>query len=198
MRLIILCRTQGRNLSDYMFREGSNVAINIIDNIVLECAGLVYHELSYIAEKLHKNALWTSLAARSSRPRKALENIKEMMELCSVHPLLHSIGGHLRDGTDEIMESLLGPQSVIDWMACCKCMKKEASFCPSWSLSGSRDTHVFYIDSCGVFLFLEIAPEGQLLRADLIEKEAVGAATGRQKAIQIVTNFLLHFLWQSL
>jgi hypothetical protein len=200
MRLIILCRTQGHNLSDYMFREGSNVAIHIIDNIVLECAGLIYEQLSFMAEKLHKNAMWKSLSTRSVRPtsRKTLDYVEEMMELCSVQPVLHALGSSLRDGTDEIMETLLGPQSAIDWKSCCQAMKKELSFGPNWSFNGRCDAHLFFFEPCGIFLFLEITPGGQLHRADLIEKEANSSGKSRLTTIQIFMNFLLHFLWQSL
>ena len=198
MRLIILCRTQGRNLSDYMFREGSNVAIHIIDNIVLECAGLVYGELSHIAEKLYRNAMWKNLSSRSFRPRKTFEYANEMMELCSVQPILQATGGNFRDGNETIMESLLGSQSAIDWKMCCQCMRKENSFGPSRSFTGSHETHLFFVETSGVFLLLELTPSGKLRRAELVEREFDSSGKSRQMTIQILMNFLLHFLWQSL
>lgn len=198
MRLIILCRTQGRNLSDYMFREGSNVAIHIIDNIVLECVGLVHEELSYIAEKLYRNAMWKNLSTRSSRPRMTLEYAKEMMELCSVQPILQAMGGNCRDDNERIIESLLGPQSAIDWKMCCQCMKKELSFGPSRSFTGSHETHLFFIESTGVFVLLELTLCGKLQRADLVEREADVSGKSRQMTVQILMNFILHFLWKSL
>ena len=40
MQLVILCRTQGKDIYDYMFREGSNTALSVLDNIGCEAAGL--------------------------------------------------------------------------------------------------------------------------------------------------------------
>lgn len=200
MRLIILCRTQGRNLSDYMFREASNVAIHIIDNIVFEFAGLLHDELSYIAEKLHKDAVWQSFTTRSSRPRKTLAHVHELLELCSIYSALPLMGNG-RDGSASVMGSLLGPNSVLDWRSCCLSMKKERSFGPCWSFSGShQDTHLFYLESCGNFLLLELSRDGELCRADIVEKEEESSSSKSRQAmsIQVFANFLLHFLWQSL
>ncbi len=196
MRLIILCRTQGRNLSDYMFREGSNVAVHILDYIVCDAAGLVYKELTSVAEKLHKDAMWKSLSTRSSRPRKTLGYIQEMLELCTVRPILQSLGNNVRDGATELLATLLGSESGIDWKCCCLFMKKERSFGPSWSISGEKvDIHLFYMEFCDTFLFLEVGFNGILQRVDIIEKDENAPNHARQMATQIFSNFLLHFLW---
>lgn len=199
MRLLILCRTQGRNLSDYMFREGSNVAVHILDNIVCEAAGLVYKELSSVAEKLHKEAIWKSMSTRGSRPRKTLEHIEEMLELCSVRPVLQSLGSNLRDGAADIITTLLGNELGIDWKSCCLCMKKERSFGASWSISGDvLDTHLLHVEPCDTFLLLELDSSGVLQRADVIEKEENASNSYRQMTTQIFANFLLHYIWQTL
>ena len=44
-----------------MFREGSNVAIRILDNIAVEAAGLAYKELHFIAERLRKDGVDAAL-----------------------------------------------------------------------------------------------------------------------------------------
>jgi hypothetical protein len=199
MRLIILCRTQGRNLSDYMFREGSNVAVHILDNIVCEAAGLVHKELSSMAEKLHKEAIWKTMSTRGSRPRKTSEHIEEMLELCTVRPVFQSIGSNLRDGAADIVATLLGAELGIDWKLCCFCMTKERSFGASWSICGeAMDTHLFYVEPCGTFLLLELDSNGTLERADIIEKEEKAPNSDRQMTTKIFANFLLHFLWQTL
>lgn len=182
-----------------MFREGSNVAIHIIDNIVFEAAGLVHDELSSIAKKLHKDAIWKSLSTRSSRPRKTLEYINEMVELSYVRPVYQSLGSNLRDGAAEVITSLLSSESGIDWRACFLCMKKERTFGPSWSINGGEfDTHLFYVESCGTFLLMELHAFGSLQRVDIIEKEEGASTSMRQMTIQIFANFLLHFVWQGL
>lgn len=199
MGIVVLCRTQGRNLSDFMFREGSNIAIHILDHIVLEAAGLVYKELASVAEKLHKETIWKSLSTRTSRLRKSQEYIQEMLELCSVRSIMQSLGNNVRDGAPNILSALLVPDSGVDWKACCLCMKKERSFGPSWSISGpKRDTHIFFVELCNTFLCLELGPDGILQRADIIEQDENTNNSARQLTVQVFSNFLLHFLWQCL
>ena len=199
MGIVILCRTQGRNLSDFMFREGSNIAIHILDHIVLEAAGLVYKELASVAEKLHKETIWKSLSTRSSRLRKSQEYLQEMLQLCSVRSIMQTLGTNVRDGAPHILSTLLGPDSGIDWKACCLCMKKERSFGPTWSLAGvPHDTHIFFMEVSNTFLFLELGSDGSLQRADIIEKDENTHNSARQLTIQIFSNFILHFLWQCL
>jgi hypothetical protein len=182
-----------------MFREGSNVAVHILDNIVCESAGLVYKELSSIAEKLHKEAIWKSMSTRGSRPRKTLEHVEEMLELCAVRPVVQSVGSSLLDGAADIIATLLDTESGIDWKLCCHCIKKERSLGASWSISGEHvDTHLFYVEPCATFLLLELDSNGTLQRADIIEKEENAPNTQRQMTTQIFANFLLHFLWQTL
>lgn len=200
MKLTILCRTQGRSLSDYMFREGSNVAIHILDNIVLEAAEMVYNELTFIAEKLHKDSVWSSFSTRGSRPRKTLEYVQELISLCTCHPMLDVRGNHLQDGANEILEELLDPGTTsIDWKSCCFWMKKDRFFGPAWSINGkSVDTHILYIESCETFLLLELNSKGSLLRVDIIEKSENSLNNQRLRTTQIFANFLLHFVWQNL
>ena len=197
MRIVILCRTQGRNLSDFMFREGSNIAIHILDHIVLEAAGLVYKELASVAEKLHKETIWKSLSTRTTRLRKSQEYIEEMLHLCSVRSILQTLGNNTRDGAPQILSTLLGPDSGIDWKACCRSMKKERSFGPSWSINGAKhDTHIFFMELCNTFLCLELGTDGNLQRADIIEKDENTNNSTRQLTVQVFSNFLLHYLWQ--
>ena len=92
MRLTILCRTQGRNLTDYVFREGSNVAMHTLDYIVFEASGLVYNELSYMAEKLYKDTLWTSLSTKGPQKDKSLEYIQQALDLFVTTPLVDAGG----------------------------------------------------------------------------------------------------------
>ena len=182
-----------------MFREGSNVAVHILDNIVCEAADLVYKELSSVAEKLHKDAVWKSMSTRVSRPRKTLEHIEEMLELCAVRPVLQSLGNNLRDGASGIVATLLGTESGIDWKLICRCMKKERSFGASWSISGKvSDTHLFYIEPCDTFLLLDLDSNGTLQKADIIERDENAPTSNRQMTTQLFANFVLHVVWQTL
>jgi hypothetical protein len=200
MQLVILCRTQGRNLSDFMFRENSNVAIHILDNIALEAASLAYKELKFVSEKLLKYALWKSFSSKAAfkHARTAEEGIHEMLKLTYVRPLLQSLGNNLTGGLPGIATHL-GPDSGIDWTACCASMKQDPSFLPNWSLgSVGFVTNLFFVEPEDIFLLLKVDPNGGLLGVDLVEKDESMALERRQITIQRFLNFLLHFIWFSL
>ena len=152
-----------------MFREGSNVAIRILDNIAVEAAGLAYKELRFVSEELRKETLWLgfsspSLAAKQPIPSR--EAMEEMLSLSCVRPLSQLDGNGLTDSLPEL-QMLLGDESEINWSACCKCMKKDQQlFSPHWSLVESLPphqhhqgaaTHLFYMQDEDLFLLLTVS-----------------------------------------
>ena len=180
--MVILCRTQGRNLADFMFREKSNVAIRILDNIAVEAAGLAYKELRFCSQKLRKERLWTSFSSSptgSKHPTPLRESMDEMLRLSRVLPLsLPQLNGHnLTDGLPELA-MLLGDESGIDWSICCKCMRRDKRvFSPYWSFDSPprppptqnhhyehqeqpelpTTTHLFYMREEDLFLLLQVS-----------------------------------------
>lgn len=205
MELIILCRTQGRNLSDFMFREDSNVAIHILDNIAIDAAGLALKELHYAAECLFMERLWKSLSSRRARTSPSTrqtirEDLQELMRLACIHPLyqLHSNGAIPITIPHEI-QFLLGPDSGIEWNICCTAMKRNKSFSPNWSIDDESTTkNLFYIEKYDVFLMLVLDENHSLLRsAEIIEKGK--ADNGKHHVVfDILVNFTLHFVWNTL
>jgi hypothetical protein len=200
MQLVILCRTQGRNLSDFMFREGSNVAMRILDNIVLEGSSIVFTELRLGAKMLLKDSLWQQFSSKSTLKPTANteENIREMLTLTNVRPLQHLLGNTLKgNGLD--ISTLLESETGIDWISCCHAMKCEPSFGPNWSLNGDGiTTHLFFMEHEDVFLLIGVDANGALLKAGLVEKDESMTLERRQITMQKFSNFLLHFIWQSL
>jgi hypothetical protein len=201
MQLVILCRTQGRNLSDYMFREGCNVAIHVLDNIVYEAAGLAYKELQFVSEKLRRDVLWESVSSKNTvrQPKVAEEDIHEMLRLCHVQPLLDSLGSNRKDSQSEVLTNLLGPESGIDWTACCLRMQREPVFTPNWSLkSEGFATNLYFDQQEDIFVSVGVDQSGRLLRVGLVEKDKSVTVAHRQMTIQRFANFLLHFIWHNL
>jgi hypothetical protein len=200
MLLVILCRTQGRNLSEFMFREGSNVAIHILDNIVLEAAGLAFKELKFVAEKLRRDALWKSFSSNTEGMTSILtqKRIYEMLSLTTVRPLLQVLGNNITSAMPEIT-TLLGPELFVDWTSCCQCMAHDTSFSPYWSIEGDGATnHLFFMEQEDVFLLVGVNESSTLVGAALVEKDDSLTQERRQIALQKFLNFLLHFIWQSL
>jgi hypothetical protein len=183
-----------------MFREGSNVAIHIIDNIVFEAAGLVYKELKFVAEKLLKDTLWKSFSSKSTgnQVMAAQEGIHEMIRLTKVRPLSQVLGNNFTSAFPEIA-TLLGSDSGINWTACCMCMNYDPAFSPSWSLEGGvYVTNIFFVEPEDVFLLLGVNVSGALVRSDLVEKDDSVTLERRQIAMQKFFNFLFHYIWRSL
>jgi hypothetical protein len=214
MQLVILCRTQGRNLSDFMFRDGSNVAIRILDNIAVEAAYLAYKELRFASEKLRKDTLWNSFsssvfAARQLHPPE--EGLREMLTLASVQLILQqvpsartntNVSNVARGSGLSELDILFGPESGIDWFLCCNCMKRDILFSPHWSLDESQDEsemYLFYLREEDLFLLIRLEVQsGTLLGASLVEKDELVTTERRQMAIQRISNYLLHYMWHIL
>ena len=198
MLLVILCRTQGRSLSDFMFREGSNIAIHVLDNIVVESAGLAFKELKFAAERLRRDALWKSLSSISPGKDNGLTQgrINEMLSLTTVRPLLQALGS-MASSIPEIT-TLLSRELCVDWTSCCLCMAQDASFSPHWSIEGDwATTHLFFVQQQDMFLWMRVDKNNTLVRAALVERDASSASQEhRQIAVQKFLNFLLHFIWQ--
>lgn len=205
MELTILCRTQGRNLSDIMFREGSNIAIHILDNIAIDAGGLALKELHYAAESLFMESLWKSYSSRRTKtlrsPSETLrDDLQEMMRLSFIRPLyqLHSNDAIPITISQEI-QFLLGPDSGIDWNKCCTTMKRHQSFSPNWSIEDKGTTsNFFYLPKYDVFLMLVLDERQSILRSvEVIEK---GKPDDGKKLVvfDLFVNFTLHFVWNNL
>lgn len=199
MRIIILCRTQGQNLSDYMFWEGSNVAIHILDNIVLEAADLVYEELKYISTRLQRESLWASLLhATEKKTTDAAAIFDDVLNLSIVRSILESLGTDTGEGAAEILSTLLSNDSGIDWIKCCQMMEKQKNpFGPCFRLQRDEfDTNIMFFISSQILLAFDVDKHGLLKSATMVEKDMATTVQQRQEALQAFADFLLRFIWQ--
>jgi hypothetical protein len=205
MELVILCRTQGRNLADFMFREDSNVAIHILDNIAIDAGGLALKELRYAAECLFIESLWKSFSSRKTKISPSAcqslrDDLQELLRLACTHTLyqLHSNGVYPTTTPLEI-QFLLGQDSGIAWNMCCTAMKQNESFSPSWSIEDESTTsNLFYIRKHDLFLMLIVDHHPSILRsAELIEKNKADDFK-HCLVFDILVNFTLHFVWNTL
>jgi hypothetical protein len=215
MQLVILCRTQGVNIADFMFREGSNVAIHILDNIAFEGAGLTFKELHYVAKCLARDGLWNDLVPKSVLPKKGLslqaspraqpsakEKYNEMVSLSHVISLLDlpfaNSSGKTTISIPTDIFFLFSEEAGLDWRSLSSSMKKCKTFSPLLPFTVDDGTvfNLFYLRSFDVFLKLEIGNRGQLLRADVIEKDH--DTMKAQIIFETVINYILHYVWHSL
>jgi len=208
MKLIILCRTQGIDLADFMFREGSNIAIHILDNIAIEGSGLALKELHFVAECLLKDSLWKSFSSRRSyltlsqstinrMPHQ--QNLYELLRLVPAHPFLQlPINGSFKnDRIPADVSFLFGIESGINWLSCCSSMKQNKFFSPHSSTEEKGSiNNLFYIEQYDIFLMLVVKRDSSLLRIDVIEKKIIPEKY--QLIFDSVVSFILHYVWHNL
>lgn len=209
MKLVILTRTQGLDLADFMFREGSNVAIHVLDNIAIEGSRLALKELHFVAECLLKDTLWKSFSSSNRLPTSTLQsksnrssqhqNLAELLRLVPVHPFLQlPLSGNSKiDGIPAEVKFLFGNESGIDWLSCCASMKQNKFFSPHSSTeSKGFINNLFYIRRFDVFLMIVVKRDASLLRIDVIEKTRT--PDKYHLIFDSVVSFVLQYVWYNL
>ncbi|CAJ1954420.1 unnamed protein product [Cylindrotheca closterium] len=144
MQLVLLCRTQGRDLADFMFREGSNVAIRILDNIVLESSGMAFKALRTAARDLLKDSLWRLLSSptqlQEPAPISMQAEIQELLALTHARRLREVqdrlLGHRKNSNSSKFKSSLMNPSVLLDvnWDSLCDAMHHDPAFAPHWVL----------------------------------------------------------------
>lgn len=210
MELVMLCRTQGVNISDFVFREGSNVAIHILDNIALECGRLAWKEVHNAAKSLLRDRLWKSLTTKPSMPKKGKslqssptpnsESSRTINTLYELSPLVHIqslLDSLIAQGSPHV-NFLFSEQAGLDWNSVCSCLKQcKALSTPTSLLEGEGPLlHLFYMKSFDIFLQFKVERKGELLGIDIIEK--VVDPTTAATVVDAVANCILHFIWHQL
>ena len=208
MKLVILTRTQGLDLADFMFREGSNIAIHILDNIAIEGSRLALNELHFVAECLLKDSLWKSFSSSRS-PSSTLQstsnkiprhhNLHELLRLVPAHPFLQ-LPMNSSSNIDRIpteVNFLFGKESGIDWQSCCSSMKQSKFFSPHSSTEyNGLINNLFYIQRYDIFLMIVVKRDSSLLRIDVIEKKRI--PDKYHLIFDCVVSFVLHYIWHNL
>jgi hypothetical protein len=193
--LIILCRTQGRNLHEFMFRPGSKIAIPIIDNIAVEAAGLAYRELRMAARLLYRDNLWTKLSGKSKAGAPIISEIEELISFCVVKP----VSEILKSNSDLEKIKMICNRNVLgEWTHYCCRLEREPAFSPSWSLGPARK--MFYCRSEDVFLILA-AHSDNTIAVEVMECEEKHDTSTRSRlvfAVQKLLNYLLLSSWNDM
>ena len=208
MKLVILSRTQRLDLADFMFREGSNVAIHILDNIAIEGSRLALKELHFVAECLLKDSLWKSFSSRRSpnttsqstlNKMPQQHNLYELLQLVPSHPFLQlpMSGSFRNDRIHSDASFLFGKESGMNWLSCCSSMKQNKFFSPHSSTEEKGFiNNLFYMERYDVFLMIVVKRDSSLLRIDVIEKKRV--PDKYHLIFDSVVSFILHFVWYNL
>lgn len=197
-----------------MFREGSNVAIHILDNIGIEAGGLAYGALHHAAESLMRDRLWKSFSAVDLQAP-VQETFWEMLEIVHVDVLMSSKNDSLGGGNcmpigsagglSDGMACLMDSEMQIDWQGVIVAMKREKIFSPNFTIAGFNKVdaetgcqrHVFYLPRQDVFLMLGVNPKSFLVvSVDMVSRDRNPEQS--QSAMETFLNFVLSFLWHGL
>jgi hypothetical protein len=195
LRLVVLCHTQGRDLHDFMFREGSNFAISVVDNIAVECAGLAYDALCLAATVLERDTLWNQVSSAETVNPPTETNILELLRLCRVK----HFSEYLEGPSDlQRFNMILNGDGVGDWAYCCSLLQKEPAFSPSMQVGDSQ--MMFYCAAEDAFLLLKADSSGCTASIDIVEREDCASKADNKAVftIQKLLNCFLFSLWRDL
>ena len=192
MCLYILCRTQGRDLYEFMFRDGSNVAVSLFSNIAIEAAGIAYTELRIAAFNLHRDSVWNSLVTSSGG---SADRVLELLQVCNVTRL-----NDIFPDVDQLVSlqndpALFDPNRLLDYIT------KDPTYSLSWQnteLDGITHQRLYYLCNDDIYLMVSTCLHGVQSHFELIErptKDDTGTDQRMKKVVGKIINSLLYFLW---
>jgi hypothetical protein len=200
MTMVMLCRTQGMNINDFMFRQGSSIAMPILCYIAIEAAGLAFVEIRSAAVNLQRDTVWNLFLPpeNTSKPLVSSVQVTELLELCSVTPLVSLLDNSTN--SDRLRE-VLNDSSLLNPTGMCNCLAKDPSFSLAWESldeSGIENRYLFHLRTKELFLLIYTVRSGATcsVHLDLIEKRKNRAIETRNNGIVLMlANFVIHFLW---
>jgi len=202
LTMIILCHTGGRNLEEFMLREGSPYAVRLRDKVVVEGARVAKDALRFAALGIYRNSLWDVFSVMlPDTPHNLLSeanNFDELRKITCLTPL---------DYSNKELSNLLEDEDLkTDWKLFCSSMKEDPLFQPSWSFppitSSNFGLYTFFLKPDDVFLIFKVMQDdGRLLEGTIMSKDTLesGDTRDRVESAQLFfVNFYLHYIWNGL
>lgn len=193
MYLDIVCRTQGKDLYDFMFREGSNVAVSIFGNIAIEAAILTYVEIRAAAINLRRDHLWNSFFVFRDGSTDAL---LELLNLCIIVPFDKIIGDN--EEVNQIL-TLCNDSTFFNPTRFCTSMCNDPAFLRTWESIGTENNsrqYLYYIPNDDYYLLVSTNVNGVQFQLELIDRtSSAGNEKRTNLVLQKVVNFILFFIW---
>jgi len=188
LRLLLICRTNGKDINEYFFPPNQNVAITVATSIAIESAGVIYKELVVAATRLHLESLWNK--ARSNRASDT--ELAELLDLGHIIPITPAKEG------DTLFAAL--KQDFFDH---CESMLEDAAFLPSYKFvrrSDKASRWIFYFSSENLFLLAQangIDPESEI-SFHILSPTGGDISDHCPSVLRRFGNYLLHRTWNSL
>jgi len=200
LKVLILCRTHGKSLSDTVVEPGKIETTTVMEKIKSVASQLVYAELTYAAKKLRLNSLWRSLSS-PNMTNTALQPmmIEEFFTLCYVHSVLDALDTRDKDWRLQLpADWLRSRDNQVNWRRFVVAMINDDLFSAHLTLprNPSRVSVLFRMQAEDVFILIEIhRMTGNLHSANLIEKERNPATKeAATSAASKFVNFLFSFM----
>lgn len=189
LNLVLLSRTQGRDLHGFIFREGSNLATAIIDCIAIECAKMAYKELRVAARRISRDSSWEHISTSHPRTPPSPKQVDDLLKLCVVRNAVEYLKG---PNDMQRFELLCQCVSATEgsWNRLCKMMLHEPAFAPAWTLDDSQC--LYYCSSSDTYLLLSTR-DAESMNIGIVEREEVTACNSAF-AVQKLLNYLLYAL----
>ena len=186
MGLVFLCQTEGRDLDNVVFPEGSNVAATIFKLIVIEGARLAYDMLRASAIQKHRDSLWKKACARNNRcPTPEFEELLSMVTSRSFFD------------DDYVKSTFWEEHLAIDPEDLFVKMSRDPGFTPNRKFRIHADGYhmVFFNSKLDAFIMFNYI-KGQVVDVHLMRRLEI---TDEDVAlvIETFTQYILFYLWKA-
>ena len=195
LQLIILCRTEGRRLNEYVFRRGSPIGVKLLDLVAAGAATVARDVLQAAAIDMRLDALWAMFTPQLGAKRfPSREDFQELRQMVESGPLI---------GVEENLQSVLfdrDKEYKVNWSECCMAMEEDPLFFPHFAFhEGDSTQKLFYMRQFDEFLSLLIGENGILEDAQLLWRDRSHEnEESKILAGQAFANYLMHYLWHNL
>lgn len=199
LELFFICEGEGSRLDAYVFSEGQLYAERLAAKVLREACVSLGHSTRLAAIDLRRDTLW----ANHSLPHNcdlSSTNAEEAMEMCqlSSQTALAVI--------DSRLSSLLSDSRDLDinWSSLFFSMRQDPMFshCLTFEVPGrTTSAYLFHFAGEDKFVMFELHPAGRILEAKiLLREDSAEDATkaAKCKAVELVVNWILHFIWHNL
>ena len=194
--IFLLCPGDGGTLLDeYVVSPDQIYAERLQAKILRLACERINDSMIVSAISLRRDTLWANLSLEHNRDASGIssEDVREMCQLCS-QTSLSDVDPRLTDLLD---------LNGIRWQNVLFSMKQDPlvfSHCLAVQMpERNSTTHLFHFAKDDMFVCFELSDTGKMLAANLLLRvENKGDEARKCKALELVTNWIVHFVWHNL
>ena len=201
--IFLLCPGDGgTSLDEYVVSPDQIYAERLQAKILRLACETINEMMKVAAISLRRDTLWANLSLEHNRDASGIssEDVREMCQLCS-QTSLSDVDPRLSDLLDLNDDDHVG----IGWQNVLFSMKQDPlvfSHCLAVQMPERNSmAHLFHFAKDDMFVCFELSSDtGKMLAANLLLRvENKGDEASRKcKAVELVTNWIVHFVWHNL